>query len=71
MAGIDRLADVMGIDNDLDAVERDNLCDLAAAEIKTLRAALRDLIAMIDPIYDLEPVDRDAFYKAKAALERR
>lgn len=39
--------------------------------ITELEAALRDLIAMIDPIYDLEPVDRDAFYKAKAALERR
>jgi len=40
MAGIDNLADVMGRDADMDHVERDRLCDEAAAEIERLRAAL-------------------------------
>jgi hypothetical protein len=41
MAGIDNLALVMGRDNDLDAVERSNLCDDAAKEILRLRATLK------------------------------
>jgi len=40
MAGIDNLAAVMGRDADMDHVERDTLCDEAAAEIERLRAAL-------------------------------
>ena len=40
MAGIDNLAAVMGRDADMDHVERDRLCDEAAAEIERLRAAL-------------------------------
>ena len=39
MAGIDNLAAVMGRDADMDHVERDTLCDEAAAEIERLRAA--------------------------------
>jgi len=41
MAGIDNLADVMGRDADMDHVERDRLCDAAAAEITRLRELLR------------------------------
>ena len=40
MAGIANLAAVMGRDADMDHVERDTLCDEAAAEIERLRAAL-------------------------------
>jgi len=42
MAGIDNLAAVMGRDADMDHVERDRLCDEAAAEIERLRAALAE-----------------------------
>ena len=42
MAGIDNLAAVMGRDGDLDPVERDRLCEEAAAEITRLRAALAE-----------------------------
>lgn len=42
MAGIDNLAAVMGRDADMDHVERDTLCDEAAAEIERLRAALAE-----------------------------
>jgi len=40
MAGIDRLAEVMGWDGDFDQVSKDRLCEEAASEILRLRAAL-------------------------------
>lgn len=46
MAGIDRLAAVMGRDNDLDQIERDNICADAAADILRLRNALQKIAAM-------------------------
>lgn len=47
MAGIDNLASVMGRDADMDHVERDRLCDEAAAEITRLRGLLRQAHGVI------------------------
>jgi hypothetical protein len=44
MAGIDRLAEVMGRDNDMDSVERDNLCRYAAEYIERLKTPTEDVI---------------------------
>lgn len=45
MSGIDRLAAVMGCDNDFDAVERDKLLCDAASKLARYEVALRSIAA--------------------------
>ena len=57
-------------DRPMTPLETAKALSFAKLRIAELEAALRDLIAKIDPIYDLESEDRPAYDRAKSILER-
>lgn len=50
MAGIDRLCEVMGCDNDLDEIERDKLCAVAAGRIEKQARQIEELLSYLNGI---------------------
>lgn len=69
MAGIDRLAETMGREADLDPVERDNLMADAAEAISRLRAAI-DAVAdeWVGPEWTHERAVREIMFRGERRL---